>query len=82
VFSYPMVSPKEPTTLMMSYTYPLGHDRLMKAQKWFKNLVMAIFGIITSYATPNNVIWEINGIQLSYDITHGAQDRMELPYAL
>ena len=56
VFSYLMVSPKEPTTLMMSYTYPVGHDRLMKAQKWLKNLVMAIFSTITSYSTLNNVI--------------------------
>jgi hypothetical protein len=28
----------------------------MKAQKWLKNLVMAIFSTITSYSTLNNVI--------------------------
>jgi hypothetical protein len=87
VFSYPMVSPKVPTTLMTLNSYPMCHHghsfKSKNGRKWLKTGFWW-------YLLPKPLILHTDmfygptcGVQLSYGITQGAyytQDPIWLPY--
>ena len=76
MFSYPMVSPKVPTTLMTTYDYPMGHHSHSFVGK---NSQKGLKTGLSRYSPPKPLILYTNifygltsGVQLSYCITQGA----------
>jgi hypothetical protein len=60
VFSYPILSPQVPTTLMTPYSYPMGHHCYLfvskNGWKWLKNNFLTMLTSKTSYSTHKYVL--------------------------
>jgi ATP-dependent helicase/DNAse subunit B len=60
VFSYPIISPRVPTTLMNLYSYQLGHHShsfvTKNGQKRLKNMYLVMSTSITSYSIHGYVL--------------------------
>jgi cellobiose-specific phosphotransferase system component IIC len=63
-------------TLMTLCSYPMGHNssssKTKNGKKSSKNVFLVIFASITSYSTYKFFYRPLYGVQLSYDIPHGA----------
>jgi hypothetical protein len=74
VSSYPMISPMVPFAQKTPCSFPLGHHGrsfvTKYGQKLLKNMFLAIFTSVTSYATHNIVSWANEWVPVM-DITQG-----------
>jgi hypothetical protein len=75
VFSYPMVSPKVPTTLVTPNSYPMSHhSHSFKRKNGWKHLKTGFWYLLPKplILHPNMVDGPTSGVKLSYGITQGA----------